>query len=519
VHPQAPGHWRVDGDGVLTGSGPVSYLFSDRSDFADFHLRAECRINAGGDSGVFFRCEYGLNQERFGAWVEPRGYEAGINHGNPGYLTGNLYGPDSNRPILQKVAEDVTEADRWFTLEVVAQGNRIKVMVDKKILVDYVDLDRLYTRGHIALQGGPGRRTVVQFRKIEIKELPAEKDAAPDYALEFDGKTSHVLVEGLGRDAAGPFTLEAYVTPARLLSNPEGPQVIMGVGGPFSVAFSQYGARWRMHEGGPDGGFWLYAKPDTAEVGKRVHVAAVYDGKQRRFYVNGRASFATEVAAGKIQPQAVTVLGRTIGDMGGHFQGVIDEVRISKVARYDKDFTPDKRFEPDKDTLALYHCDEGRGEVLKDSSGNGHHGKIVGAKWANADGTPIKPAAPEPPGAQALRDLVAAKERTRDTVKLRVEAGKDSPLDLVAAEVELVEARIRLAQAEADKAGVVSLLEKLVAQRQEQRRLTQIRVEEGIDAPALLDDTDARVADAKARLEKARAEVPPGATPAPRSKE
>ena len=57
--------------------------------------------------------------------------------------------------------------------------------------------------------------------------------------------------------------------------------------------------------------------------------------------------------------------------------GLIDEVRISKVARYDKDFTPAKRFEPDADTLALYHFDEGQGDVLKDSSGNGHHGKIT----------------------------------------------------------------------------------------------------------------------------------------------
>ena len=39
------------------------------------------------------------------------------------------------------------------------------------------------------------------------------------------------------------------------------------------------------------------------------------------------------------------------------------------------------RSEADKDTIALYHFDEGNGEVLKDSSGNNHHGKIVGAKW------------------------------------------------------------------------------------------------------------------------------------------
>src|ERR1019366_7642082 len=72
---------------------------------------------------------------------------------------------------------------------------------------------------------------------------------------------------------------------------------------------------------------------------------------------------------------------------------IMDEVRFSKVARYDKDFTPAKRFEPDADTLALYHFDEGAGDVLKDSSGNGHHGKIVGAKWVNADGSPIAPPA------------------------------------------------------------------------------------------------------------------------------
>jgi hypothetical protein len=49
------------------------------------------------------------------------------------------------------------------------------------------------------------------------------------------------------------------------------------------------------------------------------------------------------------------------------------------------DFDPEKRFEPDTATLALYHCDEGTEGVLRDSSGNGHHGKIVGAKWLEID--------------------------------------------------------------------------------------------------------------------------------------
>ena len=71
--------------------------------------------------------------------------------------------------------------------------------------------------------------------------------------------------------------------------------------------------------------------------------------------------------------------------LSAHFHGTIDEVRISNIARYTEDFTPQRRFEPDEHTMALYHFDEGSGDVLKDSSGNGHDGKIVGAKWVKVD--------------------------------------------------------------------------------------------------------------------------------------
>ena len=37
--------------------------------------------------------------------------------------------------------------------------------------------------------------------------------------------------------------------------------------------------------------------------------------------------------------------------------------------------------------MALYHFDEGSGDVLHDSSGNGHDGKIVGAKWVKGLGS------------------------------------------------------------------------------------------------------------------------------------
>jgi hypothetical protein len=63
------------------------------------------------------------------------------------------------------------------------------------------------------------------------------------------------------------------------------------------------------------------------------------------------------------------------------FAGIVDEARISTVGRYTTDFRPPARLELEAGTLALYHFDEGSGDTLTDSSGNGHHGKIFGAKW------------------------------------------------------------------------------------------------------------------------------------------
>src|SRR5262249_27353897 len=83
---------------------------------------------------------------------------------------------------------------------------------------------------------------------------------------------------------------------------------------------------------------------------------------------------------------------------------------------------------------------------------------------------------PDPRVVEALRDVVMAKERTRDTVKKQFAAARVSQTEVADAEIDLLEARIRLAEAERNKAGVCALLEDLVTQRQEQRRLTELRV-------------------------------------------
>jgi hypothetical protein len=83
-----------------------------------------------------------------------------------------------------------------------------------------------------------------------------------------------------------------------------------------------------------------------------------------------------------------------------------------------------------------------------------------------------------------------------------------------AAEVELTTARLRLAEAERDQKAILARLDDLVTHRQEERRIIAVQVEVGYAAPDALDKADGHLADAKARLAKARSEsAAPGKAP------
>jgi hypothetical protein len=111
------------------------------------------------------------------------------------------------------------------------------------------------------------------------------------------------------------------------------------------------------------------------------HVAAVRDGNEQRLYINGKFVLRTESDLTLFQNDDASKPFR----IGNAYTGDIDWVRVSNTARYLEDFKPAFSKSTDNKTLALYHFDEGKGEVLKDSSGNNHHGKITGAKWVRVD--------------------------------------------------------------------------------------------------------------------------------------
>ena len=158
--------WEVK-DGMIVGGGPASHIFTE-VEADDFQYRVEAKINDKGNSGQYFRTKMGPGF--------PAGYEAQINatHGDP-IRTGSLY-PDG-RTKLGESKKEITvmntaahKAEEFFTQEVIANGDRIQILVNGKQTIDFKDPNKTHTKGHFALQGhDPG--SVMTFKKVEYKPL------------------------------------------------------------------------------------------------------------------------------------------------------------------------------------------------------------------------------------------------------------------------------------------------------------------------------------------------------------
>ncbi|MBC8116556.1 MAG: protein kinase, partial [Candidatus Saccharimonas sp.] len=112
-------HWTIENGMLVTrlpkGAVKTSgFLQTVRKDYRDFHIRAEVKINEGGDSGLFVR---------FGE------------QGDVSLQAQITTDPGSVGSLLRHAATIVPGshsvlADTWFTLEVIAQGPRVAVFVD-----------------------------------------------------------------------------------------------------------------------------------------------------------------------------------------------------------------------------------------------------------------------------------------------------------------------------------------------------------------------------------------------------
>ena len=216
-----------------------------------------------------------------------------------------------------------------------------------------------------------------------------------EYSLDFSEPKAYVVVPDVKPDGTKPFTLETVVT---LPADDHARRIILRTTQPV-VVIGMYGKRNTVEVQCRDsltGNYPVITATTPSQPGKRLHLAAVFDGRKLSVFVNGRKGgqqAEIESLGGGPGPARINLGGvtaippskLTARDVEASFGGRIHRVRLSSTARYHSDFSPDYRFDADAETIALYRFDEGTGDVLKDSSGNGHHGTIVGAKWVKVD--------------------------------------------------------------------------------------------------------------------------------------
>lgn len=118
------------------------------------------------------------------------------------------------------------------------------------------------------------------------------------------------------------------------------------------------------------------------QVGQWHHVAGVFDGQEVRTYLDGKLVARGAGSGKRTTNRLPLVIGADVtpaGEAMSPFEGLIDAVRVSKVARYSGDeFAPQRRFATDDATVALLNFDKFYGPLAYDESDSLAHARRHG---------------------------------------------------------------------------------------------------------------------------------------------
>ena len=169
-----PQSFRVE-NGAIVCDGARAHLFYvgdvRNARFKNFEFKADVMTKPGANSGIYFHSEF----QEIG-WPD-MWLEAQVNNTHKGAgdyheykKTGSLYGV---RSVFKQIVND----DEWFTMHLIVQGKNVKIKVNDRLLVDYVEPDspkrkkRLLGTGTFALQcHDPDSK--VFYKNIHVKPLP-----------------------------------------------------------------------------------------------------------------------------------------------------------------------------------------------------------------------------------------------------------------------------------------------------------------------------------------------------------
>jgi hypothetical protein len=191
----------------------------------------------------------------------------------------------------------------------------------------------------------------------------------------FDGKTACLEIE---RDRItlpdGPFTVEAWVNPAEdkngaILSNLKIGGFSLEVAGAgtarFSVQTDDRSVSDRTHAN---------VKPavsaiasEKLRVGQWQHLAGVFDGSRITLFIDGKPAASTNVAGARLASDKSLFVGarpntafntHNFSFPSAFWNGAIDDVRVSRGARYTAAFSSARRLTLDSSTVFLLPNDQ-----------------------------------------------------------------------------------------------------------------------------------------------------------------
>lgn len=157
--------WYVENGELICESGPdkqYGYL-STNQEYYNFILEVKFKLEANGNSGVFFRS--GIEGVKISGWqceVAP-----------PGMHTGGIYESYGRGWLIQPRPEDekMLKGDGWNTMRIRAEGDEITTWLNGHEMIHLKDEKIGQGKGFIALQIHDGGGIKVRWKEIRIKEL------------------------------------------------------------------------------------------------------------------------------------------------------------------------------------------------------------------------------------------------------------------------------------------------------------------------------------------------------------
>ncbi|SKA88205.1 putative membrane-bound dehydrogenase domain-containing protein [Prosthecobacter debontii] len=190
--------WRIV-DGTIVGGSlegnPQNEFLATRKQYRNFHLKLEYKlVGTEGfvNGGVQFRSTRIENPPN-----EMIGYQADIGAG----YSGCLYDESRRKKMLATAVKEVIERaekpGEWNTYEIIAEAERIRLVVNGVRTVDYTErAPDIAPKGSIALQIHGKCKAEIAYRNITIEELPdalvpGEKEIMNRFGNPEAGTTAH----------------------------------------------------------------------------------------------------------------------------------------------------------------------------------------------------------------------------------------------------------------------------------------------------------------------------------------